>query len=282
MNPTVTCERCEGKFPPELLTEFDGAALCPECLTACTLLCSHCEERIWREENEGNEQTPLCRNCYEESYTHCTRCGGLISDDETCYYDEEPYCSDCRDRLLSDEIHSYNYKPDPIFYGDGPRYFGVELEIDCGGEDLDSAGKLLFIGNREQELIYCKHDGSLDDGFEIVTHPMSLDWHLHQMPWEAILNKAVQMGYLSHRANTCGLHVHVSRDAFGFPGRDRTVPFPERCTLWRSTGTNCSGSAAEPSGSWIAGLPVMAIRMIRRRCRSTSKKATAADTPVSI
>lgn len=216
MNPTVTCERCEGKFPPELLTEFDGAALCPECLTAYTLLCSHCGERIWREENEGNEQTPLCRNCYEESYTHCTRCGGLISDDETCYYDEEPYCSDCRDRLLSDEIHSYNYKPDPIFYGDGPRYFGVELEIDCGGEDLDSAGKLLFIGNREQELIYCKHDGSLDDGFEIVTHPMSLDWHLHQMPWEAILNRAVQMGYLSHRANTCGLHIHVSRDAFGF------------------------------------------------------------------
>ena len=68
----------------------------------------------------------------------------------------------------------------------------------------------------DEELIYCKHDGSLDDGFEIVTHPMSLDWHLHQMPWEAILNKAVQMGYLSHRANTCGLHVHVSRDAFGF------------------------------------------------------------------
>ena len=216
MNPTATCERCEGKFPPELLTEFDGTALCPGCLTAYTLLCSHCGERIWQEENEGNEQTPLCRNCYEESYTHCTRCGGLISDDETCYYDEEPYCSDCRDRLLSDEIHSYNYKPDPIFYGDGPRYFGVELEIDCGGEDSDSAGRLLFIGNREQELIYCKHDGSLDDGFEIVTHPMSLDWHLHQMPWEAILNKAVQMGYLSHRANTCGLHVHVSRDAFGF------------------------------------------------------------------
>lgn len=192
MNPTATCERCEGNFLSELLTEFDETALCPECLTACTLLCSHCGERIWREENEGNEQTPLCRNCYEESYTHCTRCGGLISDDETCYYDEEPYCSDCRDRLLSDEIHSYNYKPDPIFYA---RYYGVELEIDCGGEDSDSAGRLLFIGNREQELIYCKHDGSLDDGFEIVTHPMSLDWHLHQMPWEAILNKAVQMGY---------------------------------------------------------------------------------------
>ena len=27
--------------------------------------------------------------------------------------------------------------------------------------------------------------------------------------------KAIQMGYLSHQTKTCGLHVHVSRKAFG-------------------------------------------------------------------
>lgn len=35
------------------------------------------------------------------------------------------------------------------------------------------------------------------------------------MPWAAILRKAVQMGYTSHQAGTCGLHVHVNRNAFG-------------------------------------------------------------------
>ena len=50
---------------------------------------------------------------------------------------------------------------------------------------------------------------------EIVTHPMTLDYHLHQMPWAAILNKAKELGYLSHQAGTCGLHVHVNRTAFG-------------------------------------------------------------------
>ncbi len=55
----------------------------------------------------------------------------------------------------------------------------------------------------------------MDDGFEIVTHPMSLDCQLHEMPWAEVLDKAISMGYLSHQAGTCGLHVHVSRKAFG-------------------------------------------------------------------
>ena len=48
-----------------------------------------------------------------------------------------------------------------------------------------------------------------------VTHPMTLDYHINQMPWRSILNKAVAKGYLSHQAGTCGLHVHISRNALG-------------------------------------------------------------------
>ena len=48
-----------------------------------------------------------------------------------------------------------------------------------------------------------------------MTHPMSLDYHLTQMPWAEVCRKAVSLGYLSHQAGTCGLHVHVSRAAFG-------------------------------------------------------------------
>ena len=58
-------------------------------------------------------------------------------------------------------------------------------------------------------------DGSLEEGFEIVTHPMSLSYQLQQIPWEQICKGAVDLGYTSHQAGTCGLHVHVSRLAFG-------------------------------------------------------------------
>lgn len=53
------------------------------------------------------------------------------------------------------------------------------------------------------------------EGFEIVTHPMTLEYHKNAMPWKAVLDELKEMGYLSHRANTCGLHVHVNRSSFG-------------------------------------------------------------------
>ena len=91
----------------------------------------------------------------------------------------------------------------------------MELEIDEAGEDSDNARHLLAIANQGQPQLYCKHDGSLDDGFELVTHPMSLSYHRTEMPWEALLREAVRMGHLSHQSGTCGLHIHVSREAFG-------------------------------------------------------------------
>ena len=44
---------------------------------------------------------------------------------------------------------------------------------------------------------------------------MTLDYHLDRMPWKAVLDKAAKLGYQSHLARTCGLHVHVNRDTFG-------------------------------------------------------------------
>lgn len=113
-------------------------------------------------------------------------------------------------------IEDYYYKPEPLFRGDGSRYFGVELEIDEAGEDSDNARRLMEIANGNGvENLYCKHDGSLDDGFEMVTHPMTLEYHMKEMPWARILQEAIHLGYTSHQASTCGLHVHVNRNAFG-------------------------------------------------------------------
>ena len=105
--------------------------------------------------------------------------------------------------------------PDLVFHGKGLRHFGVELEIDNGGTDRYNAEKVLNIANADAENLYIKTDGSLDDGLELVTHPMTLEYHLNAMPWAEILHKAQSMDYLSHAAGTCGLHVHISRLAFG-------------------------------------------------------------------
>lgn len=219
MEETRTCDVCGQEHPVSELTEFDGLLLCQSCYRTETVVCAHCGTQIWSDDNEGDADTPLCQRCYDRFYTTCTDCGRTIHHDDAYYIDDddyEPRCYSCHCRNADHRvIRDYYYKPEPIFYGEGSCYFGVELEIDNAGEDNTKAARIEQIANTMDELIYIKHDGSLDDGMEIVTHPMTLDFHLHQMPWKDVLAKAKEMGYLSHQANTCGLHVHINRTAFG-------------------------------------------------------------------
>ena len=227
MKHSCTCALCGQTLPPEQLRHFGGKELCPHCLELHTLICRHCGRRLWASDNAGTAELPLCQDCCDAHYTVCCRCGTLISNSAAYYRDsdeddEYPYCLTCFHTLSHDRaIHDYYYKPEPIFYGEGPRFFGVELEVDEAGEDSENARALLELANQRQPLLYIKHDGSLDEGFELVTHPMSLDAQLHTMPWQAICKEAVAIGYRSHRAGTCGLHVHVSRTAFGTSEREQ-------------------------------------------------------------
>lgn len=89
----------------------------------------------------------------------------------------------------------------------------AELKIDGAGKDDDYAEELLDIANNDGEYIYIKSDGSLDDGMELVSHLMTLDYHKDYC-WSDIMRKAVSLGYRSHQTSTCGLHIHINRTAF--------------------------------------------------------------------
>ena len=221
MSKHTTCCHC-GQVLSRNYAVMDEELLCENCAEEETTFCSRCGTRIYRDDNVGDEDSPLCRDCYDRYYLSCEHCGRIISASDAYYLQEDedaedPLCYTCyREKTFHRAIQDYCYKPEPLFRGDGPRYFGVELEIDGAGEDHDSAYEVMQIANSNGlENLYCKHDGSLDDGFEMVTHPMTLDYHLKEMPWKKILHCAVDLGYTSHQAGTCGLHVHVNRNAFG-------------------------------------------------------------------
>lgn len=212
----TTCDHCGCVLGEEEGFEFREACYCEDCLEELTVCCSHCGTRIDRDDNEGSREQPLCGRCYSRYYVSCERCGTLILQEDACYEsddDDTPYCDHCHRE--NETIHNYYYKPEPIFYGSGPRYFGVELEVDGGGEDYRNARTVLEKANAQEEYAYCKHDGSLDNGFEIVTYPMSLEYQCNHMPWENVISSLKSMGYTSHNAGTCGLHCHISRKALG-------------------------------------------------------------------
>lgn len=212
---TFICDRCGTELDLSCQYELDKSMLCPDCYDELTTVCEHCGERFLRSDDSGDENITLCPRCYENHYTTCEDCGRIISYDNAHYLDDNedyPYCNNCFDRHDRGALHDYCYKPEPIFFGEGNRFFGVELELDDGGKSGSNAEELTDLSCGH---LYVKTDGSLDDGIELVTHPMTLDYHRMKMPWSTILQTSLDLGYRSHKTSTCGLHVHVCRSCFG-------------------------------------------------------------------
>ena len=129
----------------------------------------------------------------------------------------------------NNHIHPYNYKPKQFhFYStledteDKPLYMGVELEIDstkCSTVEVDeknSIAKEVIKQLDGENEIYCVHDGSLTNGFEIVTHPCTLSYHKNKIEkYKKVFNYLIDNNYRSHDTNTCGLHIHINKKFFG-------------------------------------------------------------------
>ena len=170
MEEVKVCACCGCVIDDDDYTEWDEQIICSDCLEEHTTTCECCGERIWNEDVYGNENVVLCHHCYRHYYVRCSCCDTLLQEDHACYMNGEAYCTDCYEEECAENhlIHEYGYKPAPIFYGSGSRYFGIELEIDEAGKDDDYAEELLNIANSHNDLLYIKTDGSLDDGMELV------------------------------------------------------------------------------------------------------------------
>lgn len=53
------CSCCKKEFHKEAMVEFEGQWLCGECLRRETVVCIRCGERMWFENNSGNDSTPF-------------------------------------------------------------------------------------------------------------------------------------------------------------------------------------------------------------------------------
>lgn len=220
MKETLTCVCCGAEVHRDHVCYVGDQPLCPDCADEETFVCDHCGFRHWNSDNQGSGPLDLCPDCREEYYVACHICGRLVRTSEACYEEDDeeglaPYCDSCYQEQVGDALHSYSYKPTPIFYGEGPLYLGVELEVDGAGQSASHARRALNVMNRQEEYAYMKTDGSLDDGLELVTHPCTLAEHMTRVPWAETADAFRSMGYNSHNAGTCGLHVHVNRDALG-------------------------------------------------------------------
>jgi hypothetical protein len=116
-------------------------------------------------------------------------------------------------------IHDYSYRPDAIFHStnkDERLFFGIEIEVEAK-DDLRASAEYAH-QLESMDLAYLKHDGSLNNGFEIVTHPMSHDFFKNEAgDFFAVmegLRSQAGIRVKSWDTRTCGLHIHISRTGF--------------------------------------------------------------------
>lgn len=106
-------------------------------------------------------------------------------------------------------LHAWNFKPKPVFNGEGKKFLGLEMEFHRCGESDERANHIIADLNK---IVYAKHDGSLHNGMEFVTHPCTPKFHMQNIDYGAFFSRVQSLNGQSG-ANS-GLHIHVNRDFF--------------------------------------------------------------------
>ncbi len=132
------CTHCGCAVEEDEFNTVGEDILCPECAANYCCTCERCGMLMYDDDAYSDEYHCLCESCFGNHYIHCEHCGRIVHNDDAYEYDGSFYCPECYSRK-TDIIHEYSYKPEPVFYGKGSRFFGVELEIDIGGRDNDNA-----------------------------------------------------------------------------------------------------------------------------------------------
>lgn len=244
-----TCYDCETTYAVNGMgrSEIGGDWYCWDCSSTC----ERCEDGVRNDDTHTVGDSYWCEYCWENYSFNCNNCGNTYDQDwgynyvsdnaycDSCYSDNFYYCDDCDESFRDDDpcecregsgahfgnccmasqrgkfVHDYNCKPAPNFKGASKHnmYLGFELEVEFKSDTADVAR---HTATALDGIAYLKHDGSINNGFELVTHP-----HTHQayrenstMLWDTIETLRSQYGGRSWDTDTCGLHIHLSRDGF--------------------------------------------------------------------
>lgn len=207
---------------------------CEGCVDSHAFYCEDCD-KYYDDRNVENYYTnrdrQICQYCRDDYHHYCDECGDLLDNEDDEYWDDDNncYCRDCWENRSHDfrEIQSYHDRPQMhYYYSEGEEQtnpfkgYGIELEIENRGNHRESEA-VKMLNETLGEHVYYNRDGSLDDGFEVITQPHT-EQALYEMNWEDALTKLAQLGYRSHNGGNCGLHMHVSRAMFGDTETERT------------------------------------------------------------
>lgn len=227
------CEKCDKYYPLGEGTDVCGDTLCDECRDEYSVKCYSCGDWIYVRDAVSYGDEYLCEHCYDNYYFTCDRCGEVYPDDDGHWHGDSHYCDDCH-RSMMDGVSGYHdwggeYFPHKFKGEKDGLMIGVELECDDGEFD-----KYPVRGWVHDDIVHFESDGSLSDsGVELITQPCSLRYHKETVGWKTLCKTMVDMGFRSHDTDTCGLHVHLTRNVIPITSIVKMDIWLNRWMLWR-------------------------------------------------
>jgi len=203
------CEDCGNSVPESSIQDTGYRGLCHNCYNRYMFTCDYCGDEfdvLYEARYYVGAYDSYCESCTENHAYYCEPC------DE--YHTDGP----CDSGYLSG-LEDYSYKPVPYFHGGSASwlYFGAEIEMESkagnGQIALDN-----FRNEFDRDEFYYKSDGSIysNDGFEMVSHPRTLDsWQALLPRLQDTMQRARSLGMRSWNTDTCGIHIHIDSRAFG-------------------------------------------------------------------
>lgn len=163
-----------------------------------------------------NEFAVIVRSYAQNTFTGDRRMPGVSFDmRRQIWHDEQwtPYSG------LIDGYHSSRAKGFKLiespWYRSHRRAFGCELEVQVrAGRPDAAAGRVHDVLNPSGnvgEYCFFERDGSIGEGFELITQPAGLDIHRDKFAM-FLKDEELKRGLRSHEGGACGLHVHVGRE----------------------------------------------------------------------
>jgi len=208
----IRCACCDNiTLDCDSLQDPDGSDVCRNCFYDNYFTCDDCGEIHSQDCAYGLHDSTICDSCYCNGYFTCDDCGEIYSTDDLSSCEDETLCINCNGSSNSNYIHSYNYKPKWILYREDrkERTYGIENEIECRNNDRNDLAEWIA-EEFDSDVIFLKEDSTIDYGFEIVSHPMTIKKH-KGYDWEKLLSYLSKNGCKSHNTKTCGLHIHASK-----------------------------------------------------------------------
>lgn len=237
-NEYTTCPNCGEvirRYETTTVYTEDGyeEEWCDECLRRSASRCDCCGRYFADHDYDLTEVQNgdlVCDDCLDEYYSRCECCGEYVPDSEILEDDRDYVCHRCyrehHDGLLPHEfrkvITCYHFHHDNSnkTFGSDIKRIGIENEIE--GKDkcekqLNEMASWLIETSRDESgytHLYCEHDSSLRNGFEIITNPHTPE-ELFKVPFKEMFARLADEGYTSHNNGRCGLHIHFSNEWFG-------------------------------------------------------------------